>query len=65
MKLGDLIIFMPGAVISTIAKTIRTKIPEETKDYIEQNHLYHCTLKKETVDKIMKSRIFKTSYWTI
>ena len=62
MKLGDLIIFLPGAIIATAAKTIRTKVSEETKEYIGQNHLYHYTADKETAGKILESRIYKAKY---
>ena len=62
MKLGDLIVFMPGAIIATAAKTIKTKIPEQTKEYIEQKHLYHYTRSKETAEKIIESRIYKARY---
>ncbi|MCI9063408.1 MAG: hypothetical protein HFJ17_02230 [Clostridia bacterium] len=65
MKLGDLIVFMPGAIMATIAKTIRTNIPEETKEFISKEHLYHCTKNKETAEKIIESRIFKASNRTI
>lgn len=59
MKLGDLLIFIPGAVISTAAKTIKTRIPEQTKEYVEQNHLYHFTRDKETAGMIMDSGYLK------
>ena len=60
MKLGDLIVFLPGAFISTLSKMVKTQIPEETKNYIEEQHLYHCTAQKETAQKIVESRILKT-----
>ena len=62
MKLGDLIIFFPGAIIATAAKTIRTKVSEETKEYIGQKHLYHYTKDKETAGLILESRLYKAKY---
>ena len=59
MKLEDLILYIPGALIGTLSKTIRTNIPEVIKDYIEKEHLYHFT-KKENIEKIIESRIHKT-----
>ena len=61
MKLEDLIVFLPAAVMATVTKTIRTKIPENTKQYIEKNHLYHCTGSKEVAEKIMESGYIKPS----
>ena len=59
MKLGDLIVFFPGAIMGTIAKTIKTHIPEETKKYIDENHLYHCVPRKDTINKILESGYIK------
>ena len=58
MKLWDIIVFFPGAFLATLSKTIKTDISEETKKYIEDNHLYHCTAKRETADKIIESRLY-------
>lgn len=58
MKLGDLILFYPSAFISILTKTIRTNIDENTKQYIEENHLYHCS-SKENIDTILDTGYLK------
>lgn len=59
MKLKDFMLYMPRWMYSTAAKHIRTKIPQETKEYIVENHLYHITKDAETADKIIDSGYIK------
>ena len=58
MKLGDLVVTVPGAFSGLFSKMIRTDLMEETKKSIEENHLYHFT-KKENIDKILESGYLK------
>lgn len=59
MKLKDFILYLPRWGYSTAVKHIRTQIPEETKEYIQENHLYHITKDEETVEKIIDSGYLK------
>lgn len=59
MKIGDLIVFFPGAFIGTLAKVIRTNISEVSKEYIEKNHLYHFVKDKQIAEKIIESNHLK------
>ena len=59
MKLKDFILYIPRWTYSTAVKHIRTQIPEKTKEYIEENHLYHITNNEETVQKIIDSGYLK------
>ena len=52
MKLGDLMLFYPASIIALMTKIIKTNISESSKQYIEENHLYHCS-SKENIQKIL------------
>lgn len=59
MKLKDFLLYLPRWGYSTAVKHIRTRIPEEMKEYIQENHLYHITKDEETVQKIIDSGYLK------
>lgn len=59
MELRDFMLYMPRWIYATTAKHIRTNIPEETKKYIEENHLYHITKDEDTGEKIIASGYLK------
>ena len=58
MKLGDLMLFYPASIIALMTKIIKTNISESSKQYIEENHLYHCS-SKENIQKILESGYLK------
>ncbi len=60
MKLGNLIIGVPGIFLSTFLKTVKVNTTDEVNKQIVQKGLYHCT-SKENVDKILKSGKIKAS----
>lgn len=61
MKIGDMIVWYPAAIIAPVMKTIRIGLSEETKEYISNNNLYHITKNKETAEKIISSGFLKPS----
>lgn len=55
MILKNLLLILPTGLISSILKTLRTNLNEQTAKYIEENGMYHFTNNLDTANKIIES----------
>lgn len=61
MKIGDIAMFFPSGLLSSLLKGVRLDIDEAGKQEILKNGLYHLTLKEEVVDKILETQYLRPS----
>lgn len=55
MILKNLLLILPTGLISSMLKTLRTNLNEQTAKYIEENGMYHFTKDLDTANKIIES----------